>query len=386
MRKIISAIIIFIFLANLTACKDGKQILEPSNSSELGNTNPLEYDIFKDKRCIRITENVYDITDIFQTLSDISIAQIDFEYGIILGYDFKKDQYVSIPFNPKNLNPDMSKAVYIPESRINSGRTVNILKDYILFVEGNAWTSKTVTVYSLRDGSVINKWELEQNTRIQISNGKILLIETDNNIQTVEYIDPNNLEKTEILNWDITQKTQTPILDSIVAGDNGFAFIGSIYPNENLQSTTCFGMIDNNKTIVHFDKKENFRFLEYNSGILVYDNEPIYGSSSPELGQFELFDTKAMKKMIVNPEAKTELYSRVHISKSGKFIATGGLLSNENCIRLYDTVSNKLKAKFSFEIAVGNPNMEITSISDEENMIIAVIKGTDTTKTYLLKF
>ena len=381
MKKIIIAIMTFIFLINLTACKSEKPISE--------NTSSLEYDISNDKSCVQITENVYDITNIFELSNNISIVQVDFEYKIILGYDFMEDKYICIPFNSENLKPDILKAIYIPETKAQSGQTVkfNISKDYIVFVKGRAWApTKTVTAYSLNDGTVINEWEIEQNTKLQINNEKILLIKTSNNIQNIEYIDPNNLEKTEILNWDITQKTQSPILDSIAIGDNGFAFTGAIYPDENSQSTTCFGMIDNNKTTIYLEKKENFRFLEYNSGILVYDNEPVYGSHSSELGQFELYDIKTMKKVIVNPEAKNEVYSRVHISKSGKYIVTGGLLSDEKCIKLYDTVNNKLKAKFYFETTVENPTMEIISISDKENIIIAIIKGTDTTKTYLLKF
>ena len=93
-----------------------------------------------------------------------------------------------------------------------------------------------------------------------------------------------------------------------------------------------------------------------------------------------------MKKLIVTPKTKNETYSRVYISKSGRYLVTGGLLSNEKCIRLYDTLKNELKAKFSFETTVKNPTMEIISISEDQNIILIVIKGTDTTKIYLLKY
>lgn len=381
MKKIISIVITFILIINLAACKNNKDISK--------DTNSLKYNTLSDDTFKMLKENIYDISDVFKLPSTISIDKIDFTYNYVLGYDFEKNEYICIPFSSDKLKPDITRAIYIPESKGQSGQTVkfNISKNYIIFIKGRAWEpTKTITIYSLKDGSIINEWKIEQSTQVQINNEKILLIYTNNNTQSIEYIDPNSLEKKEILKWDITKKTQSPILDCVVIGDEGFAFTGTIYPNDSSQSTTCFGMIKNNKSTVYLERKENFRSLEYNNGIMIFDNEPVYGSYSPELGHFELYDVKSMKKLIVTPETKNETYSRVYISKSGRYLVTGGLLSNEKCIRLYDTLKNELKAKFSFETTVKNPTMEIISISEDQNIILIVIKGTDTTKIYLLKY
>ena len=379
-------LLLSIFLFNIAACEEKEST---TNNDSTNDSTNMEVDDAKDDEWDLVKENVYDISKTFALPNNISISDVDFINYFIIGYDFEKNEYAFIPFDNEKYIPNISHAIYIPETKSENGLTVkySIIKNYFVFIKGRAWEpTKTVKVYSSKNGALINEWQIEQNITVSIDNDKIILIRNDGNIQNMQYIDPVSLNKNEIINWDISQKTTSPDIDTFKIGKKGFAFTGTIYPNVNSQNTTCFGLISNDKKVHMLETMENFRFLEYESGIMIYDSDPIYGSENTPLGHFELYDANLLEKKVINPETKNETYSRVHLSKSGKYLLTGGLLDEDKCLRLYDTTINKIKYKYTFDTQIEDPIMEIISISEDQNAILVVIKSKNTTKTYLLIF
>lgn len=386
MKKFINILVILFLILALSSCKNDENmssIVSAQLSTEISTNS-----IF-DESWSEIQPNVYDISSTFKLPSNITVSNIDLQHYYVIGYDHQSSEHVFIPINKVDLTLNTTQAIRIPEINSGSGKITkwNLIKDYFIFEKETVWQpNKTIKIYKSNDGLLVKEYETNKTTKLSTYNDKIVIILNESNMQYIQLVDLLTNTKTELMKWDVSKKTETPSFETIKIGKKGLAFIGTIYPYEDSQSTLCFGLVDKSKDLIEIRKNESFSFLEYENGIMIFDKESTYGSNAEKLGHFEMYDANTLKRTILNPITKNEAYSRIHLSKNGKYLLTGGLLEDNHCLRLYDTCNNKIINEYSIKININDPTLELISIHDNERFFIIVIKGKSVTKTFLIKF
>lgn len=365
----------------LAACSvgDGRNSDETSEPSTMFST-PQPTD---SNGWVEVKPGIYDISSLVQVPDSMSVADVFFDQRLLLTFDTSKGAYALYPFDVESLKMTQE----MTSINGNLGMECEAKGNYIVLSEPSDYVSEhLVNVYDYIHREEAS-WSLNPSTKVGKTydqDSALLMLSTEDEIIRQHVYSKNfetSGEKT-LLDWEITDGTQKPFLVSVSQGQNGIAFIGTIYPAPNLQSDTCVGLIDNQGNLMDMKKLGAYDVAYYNGGLVVYDSTPAIGQNSERLGHFEVYDADTLTVTEVTPETDNEISRRITVSENGKYIVT----KDGDSYRVYDTEKNVLLKKFDFVVEMDGLVQETIYIAERDRGVLMLTQGESDRRLHYVQF
>lgn len=378
-------LIILVILAVLTGCSqhDIKETESMATSVEATVSHPS--DTVADSTCNKwscVANGVFDISQLYKRANTWAIVNILLEERIIVYSNGNQLKFVQ--FDLEDLTQQWDSAIDTMEF---GGTPYCVSKSYLLFSGRHQYDPvPSVRVYDRISNTLTAKWELREVSAAGTTyiEDAMLIVDTEDHEQRIYIKNMENGREKNILLWENPDRTKKPIFTSLNQGQNGFAYVGMIYPAPGEQSIQCYGLVDNTGNIAALIRREQFAVAEYCGGIVIYDTVPAYGTVGDLTGRFVVLDANSMTVSEVIPETSEEgLARRIYVSDNGRYILTS---TKNGWFRVYDTNSGDLVARYKDEWTPENITQYLISISEKDHAFVVWYRTNAEPAIYYFQF
>lgn len=236
----------------------------------------------------------------------------------------------------------------------------------------------TLKILNRQQNIPAESWVLPARTVLGTGEEGLLGITTENGLQRFWRL--NLLEQTtsELFQQDMGDLTQIPAILSAAEGASGIAFTGLIAPSAGETTLQCYGLMDKSGNVVQLHIMPELEAAPYQGGLVLYDSMQAFGGQADKFHCLKICDADQMTIRDLQLESpENETFFHVTVSETGKFILTRDKSGEKLVYRVYDTVENRMIAKYEDCSRVGDCTRVLVSISEADRAFGVLSAGND---------